>query len=145
MIRRRTEAGLGPLFADALRLVRRDFYARTQGLDLTPALARLLLYIVREPRSRQIDLAVRLEVTAVTLGRMVDRLVERGYVERLPDTEDRRAFRLCVTAAAEPLAARLEAIATETRERALRGFSGPERKLLLQLLDRLRTNLDGEA
>ena len=85
MAPRTKDSSLGPVFADSLRLLRRDFYARTKGLGLTPALARLLLYVAREPDSRQTDLAARLEVTPVTLGRMVDRLVQRGYVRRLAD------------------------------------------------------------
>ena len=142
-MRTRPEPSLGPVFADVLRLLRRDFYARAQGLDLTPALARLLFYVAREPLSRQIDLAVRLEITPVTLGRMVDRLVALGYVERRSDLTDRRAFRLQVTAQAKPLVARLEAIAAATRARALEGLTALERKQLMRLLDRVRDNLDG--
>jgi DNA-binding MarR family transcriptional regulator len=131
------------VFADVLRLLRRDFYARTEGLGLTPALARLLLYVARAPDSRQIDLATRLEVTPVTLGRMVDRLVERGCLRRVADATDRRAYRVRITAAAEPLVARLERIATATRERALAGFSAADRRQLLRYLRQLHTNLDG--
>jgi len=109
---------------------------------LTPALARLLLYIAREPNSRQIDWASRLEITAVTLGRMVDRLVELGYVERHLDAADGRAFRLYVTANAQTLVGQLEDIATATRDRALQGFSRAERETLMGLLNRLRVNLE---
>jgi len=114
-------------------------------VSLTPALARLLLYIAREPHSRQIDLASRLEITAVTLGRMVDRLVASGYVERQVDAFDGRAFRLCVTANAVALVEELENIAAATRERALRGFSRAEREELMGLLGRLRANLERET
>ncbi|MEI6459122.1 MAG: MarR family transcriptional regulator [Pseudomonadota bacterium] len=141
----RTEPSLGLAVADILRLLRRDFYARTTGLGLTPALARLLLYVVREPDSRQIDLAARLEVSAVTLGRMVDRLVERGYVQRHLDTTDRRAFRLRVTPFAESLVGRLEANAGSTLERAFRGFTVSERTQLHRLLDRVLANLVDEC
>jgi hypothetical protein len=144
MARSKPESSLGPLFADALRLLRRDFYSRTQGLGLTPALARLLLYVAREPNSRQIDLAIRLEVTPVTLGRMVDRLVERGYVKRVQDMDDRRAYRVRIAAASEALVSRLEQIATATRERALKGFSASDRKSLLTLLARLAGNLESD-
>jgi len=142
MTRQRGEMSLGPQFSDVLRLLRRDFYNRTQGLSLTPALARLLLYIALEPNSRQIDWASRLEITAVTLGRMVDRLVELGYVERHLDAADGRAFRLYVTANAQTLVGQLEDIATATRDRALQGFSRAERETLMGLLNRLRVNLE---
>ena len=142
MTRQRGEMSLCPQFSDVLRLLRRDFYNRTQGLSLTPALTRLLLYIAREPNSRQIDWASRLEITAVTLGRMVDRLVELGYVERHLDAADGRAFRLYVTANAQTLVGQLEDIATATRDRALQGFSRAERETLMGLLNRLRVNLE---
>ena len=142
MAPRSKDSSLGPVFADSLRLLRRDFYARTKGLGLTPALARLLLYVAREPDSRQTDLAARLEVTPVTLGRMVDRLVQRGYVRRLADPSDRRAYRLRITPAGEPTTAQLERIAAATRERALQGFSAADRQRLLSLLGRLRSNLE---
>ena len=42
---------LGQLLNDAVRLLRRDFYQRAKGLNLTPALARLLYYVNREAGS----------------------------------------------------------------------------------------------
>ncbi|HXQ64318.1 MAG TPA: MarR family transcriptional regulator, partial [Steroidobacteraceae bacterium] len=106
--RLRPERSLGYLLADAVRLLRREFRARSTGLELTPALARLLFHVHREPGSRQSTLAARLEVTPVTLGRMVDRLATRGYVRRVLDTVDRRAFRVYVERAGEPLVGRME-------------------------------------
>jgi MarR family transcriptional regulator, transcriptional regulator for hemolysin len=142
MVRRHREVTLGSQFSDVLRLLRRDFYARAQGLSLTPALTRLLLAIAREPHARQIDLAGRFDISPVTLGRMVDRLVEHGYVERQIDAHDARAFRLQVTQTARPLVVQLETIATATRDRALHGFSRAERDALTDLLSRLRANLE---
>lgn len=145
MTRAPAESALGPLFADVLRLLRRDFQRRSAGLGITPALARLLLYCHRAADARQVDLALRLDVTPVTLGRMVDRLVARGLVERRADPCDGRASRIRTTAAAAPLAERLEGIALATRERALSGFNGQERQQLIGMLQRLEGNLAGAA
>lgn len=54
-------------------------YALTTGTQLTGELAR------------------RFNVTTPTITRMVDNLVERGYVERRPDSEDRRRIYLAPT------------------------------------------------
>ena len=129
------------LLADVVRLMRRDFRARATGLGLTPALSRLLFYVAREPGSRQAELAGVLDVTPVTLGRMVDRLAAKGYVRRRPDPADRRAFRVYVAARGAPLLARMAQIATLTSERATRGLQRREQRLLYEALLQLRSNL----
>ena len=138
---RPSERSLGYLLVDAVRLMRRDFYERARGLKLTPALARLLYYVHRDPGSRQADLAARLEVTPVTLSRMVDRLVERGYVRRAADAADRRAFRLYVDRAGEPIVGQMDKIGALTAARATRGLSERDRATLLRQLRHVVANL----
>ncbi len=140
---RPAEPTLGYLLSDVVRLMKRDFYQRATGLGLTPALSRLLFHVHRIPGSHQTELAHRLDVTPVTLCRMVDRLVDRGYVRRQPDPRDRRAVRVYVAARGAPLVARMAQIAEETGARALKGVASRERVALLKLLGRLSDNLSG--
>ena len=139
------DPSLGYVIADVLRLLRRDFHARATGLELTPALARLLFHVHRAPGCRQTDLAARLDVTPVTLGRMIDRLIARGYVRRQEDAEDRRAVRIYVAERGEPLVARMAEIAEATKSRALQGFGPREQLALYGLLARMVVNLGGES
>jgi DNA-binding MarR family transcriptional regulator len=132
---------LGYLLNDVVRLMKRDFYQRATGLGLTPALSRLLFNVHRTPGSHQTELAHRLDVTPVTLCRMVDRLVERGYVRRQPDARDRRAVRIYVAARGAPLVARMARIADETYTRALSGVAARERAALIATLGKLADNL----
>ena len=132
---------LGYLLVDAVRLLRRDFRERSKGMRLTPALAKLLFYVSRNPGSRQSELAARLEVTPVTLGRMVDRLAARHYVRRAPDPADRRAFRLYVDRAGEPLVGRMDELSVLTTARAMRGLSAAEQSALMRHLRRICANL----
>ena len=138
---RPAEPSLGYLLSDVVRLMKRDFYERATGLGLTPALAKLLFHVHRVPGSHQTALAQRLDVTPVTLCRMVDRLVERGYVRRQPDPTDRRAVRVYVAARGEPLVARMAKVADETGARALKGIAARERTALMKLLGKLAANL----
>jgi DNA-binding MarR family transcriptional regulator len=135
---------LGALLADAVRLLRRDFYQRAKGLKLTPALGRLLFYIVRNPGSSQVELAAKLEVTPVTMSRMVDRLVRSRYVRRVPDPADRRVYRLALERAGEPLIGRMTQLSSETTARALRGFSRREQATLAAQLATLCRNLSSD-
>jgi MarR family transcriptional regulator for hemolysin len=135
------ELAFGYLLADAVRLMRRDFWERSKGLKLTPALARLLFTVHKAPGSRQAELAGRLEVTPVTLGRMLDRLAKVRYVRRAPDAEDRRAFRVYVDRAGIPLVSRMERRAQHTTARALKGLSAAEQAALMRQLERICSNL----
>ena len=135
------DLSFGFLLADALRSARRDFAQRALGLQVTPALARLLYHVERHPGSHQKALAARLEITPVTLGRMVDRLVERGLVRRSEDDGDRRAVRLYLEPAGRPLLARVDEIRRQTELRALAGLTGEERLHLLRLLGQVCANL----
>ncbi|HUO79390.1 MAG TPA: MarR family winged helix-turn-helix transcriptional regulator [Steroidobacteraceae bacterium] len=142
---RAAEPSLAYLLSDVVRLMKRDFHVRATGLGLTPALARLLFHVHRVPGSHQTALAHRLDVTPVTLCRMVDRLARRGYVRRQPDPRDRRAVRVYVAARGEPLVARMAEVAEQTSARALQGIAARERAALLRLLGRLAGNLSAEA
>jgi DNA-binding MarR family transcriptional regulator len=47
--------------------------------------------------TRLTDLAARAQITKQSMGYLVDYLERRGYVERRPDTGDRRATVICLT------------------------------------------------
>jgi DNA-binding MarR family transcriptional regulator len=52
---------------------------------------------VRGPGLRLTDIAELANMTKQSVGEIVDDLVERGYVERVPDPADRRAKLICFT------------------------------------------------
>ena len=138
------EEHLGMLLTDVLRLLRADFYRRATGIPLTPQLHRLLMLVHRNPRCRQVELAEWLELTPVTVGRMLDRLEKQQLVRRDGHPADRRAVCVELEPGALPLVQRLAGIATETRERALKGLDIRDRTALIDALARLRDNLQHE-
>lgn len=124
-----------------MRLLRADFAARALGMPLTPALHRLLIYVYRKPGCRQVELAEWLDITPVTVGRMIDRLEKQRLVRRETCVDDRRASRVVVAEGAKALLARLEAKAGQTRERAFSGLTESQRDQFLAVLSRMRDNL----
>jgi DNA-binding MarR family transcriptional regulator len=48
--------------------------------------------------TRLTDLAARADMTHQSMGELIDTLEHRGYVERRPDPDDRRARLVCLTA-----------------------------------------------
>jgi len=64
--------------------------------DLRPAHTAVFQHIEADG-SRLTDLADRAQITKQSMGYLVDYLEQHGYVERRPDTRDRRATRICLT------------------------------------------------
>ena len=64
--------------------------------DIRPAHGNVFGHI-RKEGSRLTELAARAQLTKQTMGYLVDYLEERGYVERRPDPDDRRAKIICLT------------------------------------------------
>lgn len=52
---------------------------------------------VKGPGLRLTDIAQLANMTKQSVGEIVDDLVERGYVKRIPDPDDRRAKLICLT------------------------------------------------
>ncbi|HZD24940.1 MAG TPA: MarR family transcriptional regulator, partial [Alphaproteobacteria bacterium] len=89
----------------------------------------------------QSALAELLEVQPITLTRLIDRLQEAGLVERRLDPVDRRAFRLHLTAAAEPVLEQIWGISAETQDQAMAGLAPELREHLIAALAVMRQTL----
>ena len=135
------DQSVGFLVNDVARLLRRNFNRRAQELGLSQAQWQALAYLSRQEGVNQVTLAESLEVQPMTLARLIDRLQEAGLVARRPDLDDRRAFRLYLTAAAQPLLDRMWALATETREEAMAGMRDRTKQVLIDALRHMKRNL----
>jgi DNA-binding MarR family transcriptional regulator len=121
--------------------LRRAFDRRAATLGVTRAQWKVLFRLSRQPGLRQIELADILVVEPITLSRIIDRLSEAGLVERRTDPADRRAWRLEVTAKAQPLIAKLRTLAEELMDEAFAGLSNEELELMRAKLSKIRENI----
>ncbi len=67
------------------------------GGSIRPAHLALYPHIELEGGTRVTDLAAKLGITKQAVGQLVDDLERFGAVERVPDSEDGRAKRVCFT------------------------------------------------
>lgn len=139
------DPGLGFLVTDLARLIRRDFTARMHDVGMTQARWRVLAHLANMEGCRQSELADRLEVAPITLGRLLDRLEASGLVERRARPGDRRSVQLMLTPKARPIIRKLWARGAQTRAAALAGIPDAERKALFATLIRMRDNLAARA
>src|SRR4051812_31693396 len=120
--------------------LRKAFDRFAVGLGVTRAQWKVLFKLTRTPGLRQVELADLLDLEPITLCRIVDRLEEAGLVERTRDPEDRRAWRLHVTAQAQPLIEKLKAVGAELVEHAFAGIDRKEIEITRKVLARAREN-----
>ncbi|MFV0296095.1 MAG: MarR family winged helix-turn-helix transcriptional regulator [Hyphomicrobiaceae bacterium] len=132
---------LGFLLADVSRLVRRRFDQRAAGLELTRAQWRVLGQLRRREGIRQTALADVLEIEPITLGRHIDKLVEKGLVERRADPKDRRAWNLYLQAEVQPILNKMREMSKLTSAEALRGIPPEDAERLLDILLHIKGNM----
>jgi len=132
---------LGFLLHDVARLLRKRFEQRARGTGLTRAQWQTLAFLSKNDGIMQRSLADLLDVEAITLTRILDRLVEQGFVERRPHPTDRRAHLIFICEAAMPLLEDMRELGGQTRAEALEGVSQAEQEQLIQTLLSMKDNL----
>jgi MarR family transcriptional regulator for hemolysin len=134
-------SNLGFLLHDVARLMRRRFEQHARGLGLTRSQSQVLAYLSRNEGISQTGLADLLDVEPITLGRIVDRLVDTAFVNRIPHATDRRVWCLSLTEAAKPKLEQVRKLGEKTRSESLEGVSQVDRERLIRTLSAMRSNL----
>jgi DNA-binding MarR family transcriptional regulator len=126
---------------DVTRQIRKHFDRRATRLELTRAQWRALKVTSRHEGLSQSELAEHLDMEAIPVGRVIDRLEKTGFVERRADPADRRRWRLYLTPKAFAIVDEMDVIAGELRDDALRGIERDDLDTLLSVLNRIKENL----
>ncbi len=132
---------LGYLVLDVARLMSASFEARTRSIGVTRAQWSLIAALVRNEGCNQAQLADLMQITPISLGRLVDRMVKAGWLERRAEVGDRRSHRLFLTAKAHAIRPALRKLSDETQAEALAALGAHERQQLLESLAKVRATL----
>ena len=132
---------LGYQVADLHRLFGRVFDRRVAHLELTRVQWRALKHLGHAEGVTQVELADRLDMEPIALGRVIDRLQKAGFVERRADPADRRVWRLYLLPQSAQVTGPVEAVAQALRKEATAGISAADLATTLAVLDRVRDNL----
>jgi MarR family transcriptional regulator for hemolysin len=132
---------LGFLLKEVSRryVVRFELHAREISLNLHQAKA--LVRLEKNEGVSQARLAELVEVDAMAMVRIVDRMEADGLLERRPDPADRRARCLYLTAKAKPLLDEIWRLAELTRAEILAGIGKAERDVFMDVLQRIHDNI----
>ncbi|MEM5382063.1 MarR family transcriptional regulator [Paraburkholderia phymatum] len=132
----------GFLISDVGRLVgkRFDDLARL-SIDLTRAQCRALAYLSHYGDINQARLADLLEVAPISAGRLLDRMEEGGWIERIGNPRDRREKQIRLTEKAEQTLDDAKRVGDQIAAEGLSGLTDEEAKQLIALLQKVRGNL----
>lgn len=111
------------------------FQARTQaaGFDLTSVQFAALDAVAQQPGIDQASLAATISFDRATIGGVVDRLEQKGLIERTVSPDDRRARLLQLTAAGRRQLAALRPVVEALQAEILAPLSARERAAFLAL------------
>jgi DNA-binding MarR family transcriptional regulator len=137
----RPDRNFGFLVHDVARLLRVAYDRRTRELGLTRSQWWVLNHLYFHEGITQSELAEMLDVEKPTLGRLLDRLESKGWLERRADPGDRRAKRVYLTGNVQGLMRVLRVLAADLRAKALDGLDECERAQLLEALRVIKGNL----
>jgi DNA-binding MarR family transcriptional regulator len=115
-----------------------DLFEAVGALELSLTQIKLLQQLEDVPHELTLKEAAGLvHVSLPAASRMVDDLVQRGFVERNEDSEDRRMKRVRLTDRGRSVIGRLNAARLSGLEQFALGLSPDERNSLAQALDSL--------
>ncbi|MEO8651430.1 MAG: MarR family transcriptional regulator [Hyphomicrobiaceae bacterium] len=135
----------GWLTADTARLFRTVFARRVRELGLTRAQWLALTRVNRRPGVSQSELADMMEIEKAPAGRIVDRLQQKGWIERRAEPSDRRVNRIYLTEQGTRVHATIAPLADATVRDALSGLSAAEQLRLVALMSEVKTQLAAMA
>lgn len=123
---------------------RQTLRPKFEKLGLTPGQPGVLKALLKKTEITQKELAQMCHVDQTTLSRNLDKLVQRGYVERKTDEERRRCFLISLTPTGSEKAKEVLIVFQELEKRLTNGFSEEEQKMLYSYLERMLCNLRNE-
>ena len=110
--------------------------------DLAHMEIKVLGFFARRPGATQSDLAAHSGRDKAQLARLIRGLRDRGLLEAVADETDKRSTRLSLSSAGKAMFAALHRHDGALAEAALAGIADADRATLLDLLERVRANLE---
>ena len=122
------------LLAKAYQKAHGNLKKRLHPYGLTP-IQNLILEALREEDGLSAgDIGRKLLLDNATLSGVLDRLADRGWIEKQTDPNDKRLLRICLTSKAKALQQELGEERDKANEEILHRLSGEETVLLKRLL-----------
>lgn len=136
----------GFLVHDVSRMRRTLFDVRMKPLGITRSQWSVLAALSRSSNEgiMQIELARQLDVGKVTIGGLLQRLENVGYIRRVADTKDMRVRRVFITEKGFDTIHQMETLGTANNESTLIGIDPEDLRITEDTLAKVKANIRRE-
>ena len=135
------ERNIGFLINDTARQLRTNYDRRMRDLGLTRSQWWVLNHLYFNEGLSQTNLSGIMEIERATLGRLLDRLETKGWIERRTVPKDRRVKLVFLARAVEPLLRTMRSLAADLRAEALADLTEQEQEQFIATLIKVKGNL----
>ena len=142
---------IGTLINRSSKLLKNKINISLENLGLTAVQGSVLkdIYNIEELKGdieelTPLEIGRRLNLDKATLSGVINRLINKEWIEKIKNPKDKRSFYLLLTQKALYNMEELEQINNETIKKAAEGLSSQEIKLLEKYLETFIKNLDNE-
>jgi DNA-binding MarR family transcriptional regulator len=132
---------LGRRFGLLMKLYFGALTRKLEQLDIDRHYSILILLENFEGNCSQQMISNLLQIDKASMVRVIDYLVQKGYINRQENLTDRREHRLCLTDKARKILPHIHQGINELNETATEGLSSKQLKDLYESLDILTSNL----
>lgn len=113
-------------------------------IEITPDQWTILYYLWKKDGLSISEIVSVTKKNFPNVTRIVEKLVELGYVEKRKDEIDKRSYRIYLLPKSEKIRNAVDAIHQHALECSVNGLSVHEQEVLLQLLNRIENNIFAE-
>lgn len=123
------------------RKIYQHLNALFEPLDITPEQWILIKALIHQEGISQKELALKVRKDQNTTKAIVDKLVDKGYIHRVSNPMDRRAFILTLTLKAKEVAPKLKSLDEQMLQTLQNNISKEEINSFLATLFKLKDNI----
>jgi DNA-binding MarR family transcriptional regulator len=122
------------------------FQVRTKeaGLDLTPVQFAAMDAVATTPGIDQASIAAQIAYDRATIGGVIDRLEQKGWIKRTISNRDRRAREVTLTPIGRDILERAIPVVSALQADILPGLSNDEASHLRDLIERTTKTIDSD-
>jgi DNA-binding MarR family transcriptional regulator len=132
---------LGKSLIDLFKQHRALLTKRLAVIDLFPGQDGLLFHLSTADGQSMSDLVEKMQIKHATLFNMVERMVKTGLLKKIKDPNDLRASNIYLTDKGRTKISELRVIWKEMESLLSGGLSAPEKKNIIEGLQKLNTNI----
>lgn len=132
---------MGYLFSVSSRYYKKAMNHEMEKYEVTTAHCAVIRVLHGAGDSSQAEIAEHLRSDRATIGTVIDKLTQKGLVQKLVDSKDKRANLISLTPKAREIAPKIQAASEAVSARALQGFTPEEKAAFFNALAKIVANL----